>query len=179
MPAEESAPNPQAGAGDETPQAGNTNNPPAGGEQDSAPRTFDAEYVARLRSEAASYRTKLANAEKELQTRKDAELSGTEKLQKERDELIQERDTLAREVRDSKLIVAASKAQAKYPDLIIAKVPHDAELDDKTLERVFKDLRASYPDAFRTGTADGGAGGGSTPNGQDMNTLIRSMAGRR
>ena len=70
-------------AGDSgTPPAGN---PPADPPKDPGPepKVFDAEYVQKLRQEAADYRTKHNAAQGELQKLKDAQLSETDRAKKE------------------------------------------------------------------------------------------------
>lgn len=55
-----------------------------GGEKGSqGEKTFDQAYVEKIRQEAAGYRTKLRDAEAELEKRKAAELSETERAKKE------------------------------------------------------------------------------------------------
>lgn len=72
-----------------TPPAGAAGTPPAGDLNTPAndpgpePKTFDEAYVSKIRQEAADYRTKLRTAEAELEKRKAAELSETDRAKKE------------------------------------------------------------------------------------------------
>jgi len=50
--------------------------------QEPEAKTFDAEYVAKLRKEAAEYRKKMRELEKALKAKEEAELSEQEKLQR-------------------------------------------------------------------------------------------------
>lgn len=151
------------------PQAG-TNDTQTHGQE---PQVFDAEYVSKLRTEAASYRTRLANAEKSLKAIEDEKLSSSEKLQKQLDVVMAERDSLAKEARQARVMGAAAKANALYPDAVARLIPDDATDFDSAV----KDIRKSYPAMFRTSTADGGAGNGSEQP-TNMNQLIRArMAG--
>lgn len=63
-----------------TPPAGNPPSEPPSGQE---PKTFDEAYVKQLRQEAAGYRKKAAEAEAELEKRKAAELSETDRARKE------------------------------------------------------------------------------------------------
>lgn len=139
------------------------------------PKVYDAEYVGKLRSEAASYRTRLSNAEKRLGEIENGQLSEMQKLQKQLETAQSERDALSRDARLGKIAGAAAKAQAKYPDAVARLVPDDAE----DIDSVMKQLRKDYPDMFRASSADGGAGQGQDNKPTDMNSLIRARLNGR
>lgn len=139
------------------------------------PPTFPAEYVKKLRSESASYRTRMSNAEKELNALKEGMLSEAEKLQKQLADIQKERDDLRTQVFQSQVVAVAAKHGAKYPDAVAKLIPVDT--DDA--EAAVKALRKEYPDMFRATNPDGGAGGGSGLPANDMNAAIRSAAGYR
>jgi hypothetical protein len=171
---------PQAGA-DIQPQEGGQDAAPAGQEPGGGqePRTFDLEYVQKLRNESASYRTKLSNAEKRLQEIENGQLSEMQKLQKQLEAVTTERDGLLRDARQGRISTAASKLNAKYPDAVARLVPDDADTQE-AIDAALKTIRKDYPDLFRpvVPSVDGGAGANGTPQSQDMNAMIRQAAGR-
>ena len=123
----------------------------------------DAELIEKFRHREKEWKREhdeLEQLRREKQEKADADLSETEKLQKERDAIARERDELKREARLQKITAAAIRSAARYPELFADKVPEDTELDDESLNAVFKGLRKKYPELFKAASADGGAGGG-------------------
>ena len=114
--------------------------------------------------------------------------SDVERLAAERDRYKAELDAREARLRDlavtTALTTAATKAGARYPELIVQRVSADAVLDDdlnvKNADKLMTEVKKDYPDLFRVvdGTADGGKGrqdGNTTTS--DMNRLLRRNAG--
>jgi hypothetical protein len=93
--------------------------PPAAGQE--PPKTFDAEYVAELRREAAANRKKAADAEARLKELDDAKLSETERLTKRTAELEAELER-ERTGRQEALIRAAVEREAHQQGAVKADV---------------------------------------------------------
>lgn len=98
-----------------------------------------------------------------------------ERLTAERDRIAAERDeaTKAAEATTGRmrelavanaLTIAATKAGARYPDLLVDRLARRAEVDDdlavRNADDLVKEAKAQYPELFRQapGKADGGAG---------------------
>lgn len=75
------------GPAPEAEKAGGTATPSAAADLESDGERFDAEYVKKLRSEAAQYRKSLRELEAKTKEREDAELSESQKLAKRAQEL--------------------------------------------------------------------------------------------
>lgn len=136
--------------------------------QEPESKQYSAAYVEELRKEAAQNRIKAKKAEDALKQRQDADLSETERMQKRLAELEEAEKGWATEKQTILLTQAvtseATKAGAKYPDLIIRSldrnsVEFDNDGNPTNLGKVIGALRTDYPDLFRstTGSADGGA----------------------
>lgn len=126
------------------------------------------------RKEAAKYRT-------DLKKREDADKTELERLTEERDGLTKERETWQRE-----RTANAFQSQINLPSPRLAlgaarEMGIEIALDDsgkvKNLEAIRKQLKTQYAREFGDGSADGAATG-KTPNAQDMNSMLRSAAGR-
>jgi chromosome segregation ATPase len=166
--------NPQADAtpadADATPQAGTDDAP--------AVESISLDEAKKLRSEAASLRKRLAAFEKAEADRKSAELSEVERIKQELDARDTDLTTARQELRNLKAQALASRAGALYPDLVADKLSDEALNGDKAAQdKELTRLRKDYPQLFRGGSADGGAGRESDPPG-DMNALVRRLAGR-
>ena len=85
-------------------QGSQTDQQGAAGAQGQEPERFDAEYVKKLRAEAASYRTRLKELEQKVQEHETAKLSETEKLQKKLAELEREQAMYQRERQERTLL---------------------------------------------------------------------------
>lgn len=172
----------QAGQGDQS-QADKDEKAQAAGKGGSdTSESISLEEAKKLRSEAANLRKRLKDNETELAKLKDADLSESQKLQKERDALKAERDQLVKDRRINLAQAAAAKAGAIHPDVVAKLLPEDALSDDdpKALEAAISKLRKDYQTLFRNphGSADGGAGNGASGADASMNHLIRRAAGR-
>ncbi len=125
---------------------------------------------------------------KELETIRNSGKSESEKLAARLEVL--EKDNQAKGAaireRDAKDATrdAAKKAGAPDGDLIYRVLKGDIEYDDDgkptNLKDLIADLKQTTPHLFKPATTrvDGGAGNGSKPGKDDMNTAIRLAAGR-
>lgn len=134
-------------------------------QQDAAPvaaptttRTYDEDYVKKLRAEAAANRTAAA----ELKKLQDAQLTETERIKKERDELVSERERWAQERRALLVSNAVTRFVAQTdtldPDWLQEKLSKSAllELDEETgvptsesLEKALKEIRKAHAALFK------------------------------
>lgn len=137
-------------------------------------KTFDADYVQKVRSEAASWRTKAQQAQKRLDDMERGQMSELEKLKVDNEAITKERDTYREQARAAQVASAAGKAGAIYPDAVARLIPADAE----DTEAALKEVRKQYPAMFRQGSADAGAGTNGKPLTNDMNDILRSAARR-
>lgn len=84
---------------------------------------FDAEYVKKLRAEAAEYRRRLRQLEEKVKAQEEATLSEAEKLQRRLSELEREREHLLAERRERamryEVAVAAQKLGIVDPDAAV------------------------------------------------------------
>src|SRR4051794_11433754 len=71
------------------------------------PETFNKEYVQKLRSEAASWRTKHSNLEKRLSDLEGKDLSEADKLKRELEQTSQQNKELAARIRNADITTAA------------------------------------------------------------------------
>jgi pyruvate/2-oxoglutarate dehydrogenase complex dihydrolipoamide acyltransferase (E2) component len=150
--------------------------------------TFSADYVSKLRKEAAENRTKARDAAAKLKEHEEKDKPETEKLRARVAELESEKAGWELERRTAKVTavfaVAASKAGATYPDTIGRLVdPNAIEWADGEIMNapdLVRDVKTRYPNLFTrapAGSADGGAGNGSKPPASSMNDYIRRAAG--
>ena len=126
---------------------------------------------------------------RELETIKNSGKSESEKLAARLEAL--EKDNQAKGAaireRDAKDATrdAAKKAGAPDGDLIYRVLKSDIEYDDDgkptNLKALIDDLKQTTPHLFKPATTrvDGGAGNGSKPGKDDMNSMIRAAAGRQ
>lgn len=149
---------------------------------------FDATYVKQLRQEAAANRKKAAEAEAKLKAREDADLSETQKLQKQADEAnkkAEEAEQRSRQrVARAEVLTEATKAKLVDPDAAYRLIRDDIEFGDdgepKNVATLIKQLAKDRPYLITrsTGSADGGSGHDSRGAGGGMNENIRRAAGR-
>lgn len=171
----------QQGAGDAAGSAGNAGQG-AGGGKTFTQEQLDAIIADRLGRERDKYRDydTLKAAAGELEQIKQGQMTETQRMQAQLDQLSKENNELKSKVQMATAQSAAARAGALYPDLVAAKIPADAIGDPKKLEDALKALKTEYPALFGAragGSADGGAGGGK-PAGGGMNAFIRAAAGR-
>lgn len=156
--------------------------PQEGGEQ---PKTFDADYVEKLRKEAAQYRTEKNALAKELDGIRKSSMTETEKAVAEaeaRGRTAAATDFGKRLAR-SEFAAAAARRNPDYDaspaiDLLDLGrfVTEDGDPDTKAIgaavERLVPDTSNTRPPSF-----DGGPRT-TAPVGQDMNTMLRRATGR-
>lgn len=140
-------------------------------EADTTPH--DLEAARKLRREAQQLRKRVEELERER-------LSETERLQKDYEETKAALEARTAELRLIRAEAATRDAGAIYPDLVASRLPDEAIDDPKALAAAIKDLKATYPNMFRSanGSADGGAGqqGQAKEQGTTLNDLIRDYA---
>ncbi len=144
-----------------------------------ATETISLEKAKELRQEAAGLRKRIKDAEARVQAAEakaqeadDKDKSAVERLTGERDRLkadierldkdIEAKDARVRDLAVSQaLMSAATKAGARYPDLLMERLAKRAEVDGDlavtNADDLVKDAKAQYPALFSAGKADGGA----------------------
>jgi hypothetical protein len=134
--------------------------------QEPEPERFDAEYVRRLRAEAAEYRKRLREFEQAQKAAEEAKLSGEERLQKRLSELERAEATWQQERQERTLryetLLAAQRLglvdpEAAYKLLDLASVEFDDDGKPKNLEKLLRDLVRARPWLAGQGVASIGA----------------------
>ena len=150
---------------------------------DDAPTTLDPEAARKLRSEARSLRQRLKAAEQELEQRKTADLTDTQRLEREHKTQAARIAQLEAQLRDTNVATIAARLGVKA-DLVDTIAPlldwNDLEHDDtKAIERAVRELVKARPSLSANQDGHQGGSGRGTGRGEgDMNSLIRRMAGR-
>ena len=170
--------------------------PPAG--TDSQAETISLEAARELRRESKQLRTRVRELEAQGLAKRRTALAqaataekGTdlERLQRERDQAVTERDSLAHKWRlavgQSALAEAARQAGALSPRAVWRLVDAESlEIDEQgqitNLDDVLAATKAAYPELFRgPGSADGGAGTNADGAGKvDANAALRQLRSR-
>jgi hypothetical protein len=123
---------------------------------------------------------------KELETLKQGQMSEAERIQKERDEAIAERDRLAKAARErdarDQFVKEAQAANALRPEALF-RLADDLEYDDDgkptNIKPVITQLRKDYPELFgAAGSADGASGRGGAATGTSVSDQMRRQLGR-
>lgn len=146
--------------------------------------TLSHEDARKLRSEAKNLRDRLKELEAEKKQRDDADLSATQKLEREKTALEARIGQLESSLRDSRVQTLASKVGVKsgLVDMISPLIDWDAvDADDpKAIERAIKEIVKERPDlSARQGGLEGGNGRGAGGKGDgDMDSIIRRAGGR-
>jgi len=142
------------------------------------PERFDAEYVGKLRKEAADWRSQLRETEKQLRdAAKQAEAGSAAQKQ-----LAEMADAMtARDVQMQFYDEAHSQGVSNLKLAYLAAT--DAGLIDQRGRVNWEQMKKSFPQLFgMTGTHPAGNAGSGTTNppssGKDMNAFIRAGAGR-
>ena len=168
-------------------EQGSTGDGDGGGEGAGNQQSFSADYVKKLRAEAAAQRQRAREIADRLKKLEDEKLSETERQQRRAQELEAENALLLSRVRLSDLTEAALEngANARYASAIARLLPAELNTDDETkVVAAIERLKGTYPDMFRkeradAGNGDAGAGRSSKPPASDMNSILRQAAGRR
>lgn len=122
--------------------------------QEPAAEQFDAEYVRKLRAEAAEYRKRLRELEQKAQEQENAKLSETERLQKRLAELEREQAAYQRERQERTLkyetMLAASRLGIVDPDaayrlLDVASIEFAEDGTPRNIEAALKELLKAKP----------------------------------
>jgi len=122
--------------------------------QDAEEEHFDAEYVKKLRAEAAQYRTRLRELEQKVKAHEDEKLSEQEKLQKKLTELEREAAEKARalqertteyEVKLKAANLGIIDPEAAWRLLDVAAVEFDDDGKPKNIEPLLKELIKNKP----------------------------------
>lgn len=156
----------------QAPQTNQQDSAPAGAQagQEPEPERFDAEYVKRLRAEAAEYRKRLRELEQTVKQHEEAKLSETERLQKRLAELEREHAAWQRERQEHTLkyetMLAASRLgivdpEAAYRLLDLTKLEFDEDGNPKNLDKALQELLKAKP--YLAGHAAAGAGSPTNP----------------
>lgn len=115
---------------------------------------FDAEYVRKLRAEAAEYRKRLRELEQTVKQHEEAKLSESERLQKRLAELEREQAAYQRERQERTLkyetMLAASRLGIVDPDaayklLDLAGIEFDEDGTPRNIEAALKELLKAKP----------------------------------
>ena len=157
---------------------------PQEGTQEEAPKTFDADYVANLRKEAAKYRTEAKDLRKEVDQIRQSSMSEAEKAVAE----AEARGRAAASTEFGKRLARTefdAIAGRRNPDFDTASaldfidlgrfVGEDGEPDKEAIKAAVERLvpaAANVPPSF-----DGGPRTPASPT-QDMNTFLRKATGR-
>ncbi|MEQ7847729.1 hypothetical protein [Nocardioides kribbensis] len=165
----------------EAPADQTSEQPQEGGEQE--PKTFDAEYVANLRKEAAKYRTEAKAAASELEKQRQASMSEADKAVAEAE--ARGRSAAATEygtrLARSEFDALAGRRNAGFDtsaalEFVDLKkfLNEDGDVDSKAIKSAVERL---VPEESTAASFDGGART-TAPKGPDMNSLLRKAAGR-
>ena len=152
---------------------------------DAAAETISLDEAKKLRSESASLRKRLKDAESRVQkfeTQNQTEAEKREAALAQAEERASTAESRYRKaVGRAAVAEEASRSGAISPKAIHALIQDDIEFDDEgnpaNVAGLIDKLRTEEPVLFRTPSADGGKGKPVTN--QDMNSLIRRAAGRK
>ena len=163
-------------------------NPNPGGD-DKGPKTLE-EAIALLnlqqaaatkaRNEAKNLRDRLKPLEEEAKKRADADKTTADKLA----DAEKEKGTLAAQVAAMKAERALEKAGALDPELLAARISAEDVADPDKLNAAIEALKKSHPKQFgdgsekKPGSVNGGRSGGAGGGTQNVNDMIRGLAGR-
>lgn len=138
--------------------------------QEPTKERFDAEYVRKLRAEAAEYRKRLRDLEQAVKKHEEAKLSETERLQRRLAELEAERATWQREVQERVLryetMLAAGRLgvvdpEAAYRLLDLSLLEYDDDGRPTNLEAALRALLKDKP--YLVGQPHGPSGSPTNP----------------
>lgn len=144
--------------------------------------SLSPEDARKLRSEAKNLRDRLRALEAEKAERDEADLTATQRLEREKTALAAEKAQLETRLRDANVQAVAAKLGVKTDlvDTVASLIDWtDVDADDtKAIERAVKELVKERPSL--SGRPEGLDGGrrGSRQGETDMNSLIRRAAGR-
>lgn len=146
----------------EEPENTPTNQPQAGETEPQAGEVFDADYVRKLRAEAAEYRRKLRELEAKVKADEEAKMSEQERLQKRLAELEQQASqyqravqarTLEYEVKLQAARLGIVDPEAAYRLIDLAAIEYDEDGRPKNAEKALKALISARPWLVASGTS--------------------------
>jgi alanyl-tRNA synthetase len=138
--------------------------------------------LATLRDERKAAEKELKELRAQVKASEDAQLTETERLARQLDEVTAERDRLVHEAQTAQaqtaLTTAAQQAGAIRPDAV-AQLAIGQWTEGSSADDLIGTVRQQFPELFRSspGPADAGQGKGS-PAPTTMTDLIRRAAGR-
>jgi hypothetical protein len=138
--------------------------------------------LATLREERKAAEKELRELRAAVKATEDAQLSETERLARQLEEVAAERDRLVLDAQTAQatvaLTTAAQQAGAIRPDAV-AQLAMGQWNSDTNADELIGNVRSQFPELFRSspGPADAGVGRGS-PTPASMSDLIRRAAGR-
>lgn len=150
----------------------------------SSPETISLDEAKKLRSEAASLRKRLKEAEGRVQQFEQAAKTDLERLTEERDAYKSRAEQLETQMREARaetaFLDAATKARARSPRTLFRAYRDAVEYGDDgqptNIDALLAHLQADEPDLFAgpmPGRGDGGKQG-PAPDTTDVNALIRA-----
>lgn len=148
--------------------------------------TANLDDLKKVRSEAASLRKRLKDAESRLAEFENTGKSEAEKFSSERDAALQRAETAERELREYRakddLRAAVSKLSTvpdanAIVDLALPLLTYNDDGKPDNIEEAMDQVKAKYPRLFpaAAGSGDGGKGG-SAANSFSMNDALRAIA---
>ena len=148
--------------------------PPEPQEGEKEPATFDAEYVKKLRDQAAKYRTEAkanADAAARLAALEESQKTEAQKLAEERDAIKAERDTLLAETMRARVALAKGLA----PELVdrLRGTTEDELSEDA--DRLLELVKPAGPPRF--GAVDQGVRQSTPPAKKDEREVARALFG--
>lgn len=169
----------QAAADDTQPQAGTVDDTQDGGVDDTAD-ALSPEDARKLRSELKRARAEAAKYRTEAKRREDADLSASQKLEREKTALEARVSQLESSLRDKTVQTIAAKVGVKagLVDMLAPLIDwDDVDSDDpKAIEKAIKELVKERPDlSGRPDGLDGGAGRGSGRSGAGGEPTLTDM----
>lgn len=151
------------------------------------PESISLDEAKKLRSEAASLRKRLKDAESKAQAAEDAQKPELERIIAERDRYKSDAEAALARAREKSGKAAALEvargANAISPTAIYALIRDRIEYDDddepSNLESLIAKARKDEPNLFQaaSGSGDGGKGTNGKASAADMNQLIRQQMG--
>lgn len=146
-----------------------------------ASKTYDETYVKSLRDESAKHRREARDVAAKLKALEDAQLSDTQKKDRDLEELRKSNTALQQVARNSAIEAVAASMKAQHPDAVAKLCPTDLDPTDRVaVTKAVEDVKKLYPALFNVqvgnGSADGAAGNNSDVK-PGMNSFIRQAAG--
>lgn len=144
--------------------------------------------IAELERDNRKYRDDMKRRDQEADKASRASLSEAEQTARRLEELERQNAELARSQSESRLRAAVTEAAVKLgfrnPEVAFKLIDREAVVEQdgayRNVDRLLRDVLAAEPYLGRSQQPDyGGGSRGGTPQGSDMNTIIRRAAGRQ